>query len=231
MATSLTRSEARALGRLRVRDTSTVNPGISDANWNLLIEQARQFYAALHPEQFTRNLGTFPCTQSAISFQATISAGNVEWRAITSAFLQDDSGTPTLYTPLRFSESLEDILKLQADDNTEATPDRLLILRSNGSDTVLDIYLYPIPDLTYDIQLWGYFEPALLTGDSDPLLFGFHGSRTVAMIAALTAARILGRPEDFVRGIAEELPDRVATRAIEDARYTRPLSHPGKTRT
>lgn len=229
MATSLTRSEARALARLRIRDTSTVNPGISDANLNLLIEEARQFYASLFPEQFVRNLGTFASTASQIAFQATIAAGNVEWREITSVYLVG-SATPTTYRPMRFANALEEILEAQRLDPAEDEPRDVLVMRSNGSDTVLDVFTWPIPDAIYSFQIWGRYEPALLTADGDALLFGFHGSRVVARIAALTAARVIGRPEDFVRGIEAELPDRVATRLREDLHFRKPLAYEGKAR-
>lgn len=228
---SLSRTEARALCRLRFRDTSTVNPGITDANLNLLIEEARQFYSALYPDQIARELGTYNTIAHASSLQITVSNDNVLPREITSAYLVDAAPTPDLFTPLRFADSLESMLAKQVDDNIEAAPKEVIALRALGSDAVFDIYFYPIPDAVYQISLWGSFEPTLMTADTDKLLFGFHGSRTIVKIAAATAAAIIGRPPEFVQGILAELPDRVATRMREDLGYRRPLKHQDKAKT
>lgn len=231
MADSLIRSEARTLARLRIRDTSTVNPGISDASLNLLIEDARQFYAAMYPEQMTRSLGDFNTVDGTNPMQVTITAGSVMPREISSVYYTELSVTPNTHKPLRFAPTLEDLRAELFSLTGRDQPKSVFAVRSSGSDNVFDLYMSPTPDDAYTLNVWGRFEPPLLTGDSDKLLFGFHGSRVIARIAALSAARVIGLPEDFVRGIEAELPDRVATRVREDAQTMNPLAYPGKART
>ena len=217
MATSLLRSEALTLIRAKVRDSSATNPGLADATYNLLIEEARQFYASVFPEQAHKRLGFTTTISGGNLVSITITTGNIEPRNINMTVLETAAGP---YRPLTPIMDLATILKKQDEDQVLAEPRESYAERSALSDTIFNVYLYPVPDNVYTISVFGTFEPALLTGNSDPLLFGFHGSRVIANLAAIEACNMLGRPVEFTQALMAKLPEKLQTRMAEAVSYT-----------
>ena len=65
-------------------------------------------------------------------------------------------------------------------------------------DNAWSVIFYPSGAVATKIRIYGHYEVPVLTGDSDLVLFGNHGSRVIARLAALEMARLCGRPADFL---------------------------------
>lgn len=221
MANSLLRSEARTYARTLVRDTSTANPGLSDATYNLLIAEARSEYAAMYPEQFTGDLsfGAAPTT-TATQFRKTFTPTDIVRNVLN--IRANLSGT--IYTPLEQTGSVQEILGLIASNGTNAPPTKYFCVRTLNSDTQWDVYFYPVPDNAYNLIFTANVEPSELSSDANPVLFNYSGSRTIARMAAIKAAIILGRSADYIQNLMATLPDQIRNRMQEEVRAKGPRS-------
>lgn len=206
MPASLTLATARDLARLIAQDTATTDPGVSDAKVNALIEEARQWYASTFPED------TLALAYNEASAGVTASLNittTYTFRSLDTCFCTD---TGTLYDKVDYY-----LLSQKAQKDTLASLAATDIAswgckRDDAIDNRWNLVFYPEAAVARKIRIYGHYEVVPLTGDSDVLLFGHHGSRVIARLAAIEVARLCGRPTDFIASIAANLPDRVMTR-------------------
>jgi len=206
MPASLTLANARDLARLIAQDTATTAPGVSDAKVNSLIEEARQWYASTFPEDMLAV--AYNETSSAVTTSLALTTTNT-FRSLDTCFCTD---TGTLYDKVDYY-----LLVQKSQKDTQASVPASDIaswgcVRDPVTDNKWNLIFYPTAAVARKIRIYGHYEVVPLTGDSDVLLFGHHGSRVIARLAAIEVARLCGRPTDFLASIAANLPDRVMTR-------------------
>jgi len=206
MPASLTLANARDLARLIAQDTATTAPGVSDAKVNSLIEEARQWYASTFPEDMLAL--AYNESSSAVTTSLALTTTNT-FRSLDTCFCTD---TGTLYDKVDYY-----LLVQKSQKDTQASVPASDIaswgcVRDPVTDNKWNLIFYPTAAVARKIRIYGHYEVVPLTGDSDVLLFGHHGSRVIARLAAIEVARLCGRPTDFLASIAANLPDRVMTR-------------------
>ena len=206
MPASLTLANARDLARLIAQDTATTAPGVSDAKVNSLIEEARQWYASTFPEDMLAL--AYNESSSAVTTSLALTTTNT-FRSLDTCFCTD---TGTLYDKVDYY-----LLVQKSQKDTQASVPASDIaswgcVRDPVIDNKWNLIFYPTAAVARKIRIYGHYEVVPLTGDSDVLLFGHHGSRVIARLAAIEVARLCGRPTDFLASIAANLPDRVMTR-------------------
>ena len=206
MPASLTLANARDLARLIAQDTATTAPGVSDTKANSFIEEARQWYASMFPDD---TLGLAYNESSAGVTTSLALTTSSTFRSLDTCFCTD---TGTLYDKVDYYLLAQ---KSQKDTQTSVPASDIAswgCVRDPVVDNKWNLIFYPTAAVARKIRIYGHYEVAVLTGDSDVLLFGHHGSRVIARLAAVEIARLCGRPTDFIASIAANLPERVLTR-------------------
>ena len=211
MPASLTLATARDLARLIAQDTATTDPGVSDTKANSLIEEARQWYASTFPDD-TIALAYNEASAAVTSAISPLTTTNT-FRSLDTCFSTD---TGQLYDKVDWH-----LLKQKAQyDSVNSVPASTITSWGciRTGDNSWDVLFYPTGSSSTHVRIYGHYEVPVLTADADPVLFGNHGSRVIARLAALEMARICGRPADFIASIAANLPERVITRRDDLAR-------------
>lgn len=211
---SLTRAQARDLARLLAQDTATTAPGVSDTKANALLEEQRQWYASLFPED-TLSLAydeSSPGVTTSLSLTTT-----------------DTFRTLDVCVGMYGGKLLERVdyhLLAQRSQYDTLNGVAATLATSWGAirtgDTAWSVLLWPSDNVAKKIRLYGHHEVAPLSADGDLVLFGNHGSRVIARLAAIELARACGRPSEFIAAIAAQLPERVMTRRADLARMLSP---------
>lgn len=210
MPSSLTLATARDLARLIAQDTATTDPGVSDTKVNSLIEEARQWYASTFPDDtiaLARNEAS-PGVTTSLSLTTTNT-----FRSLDTCFSTD---TGLLYDKVDWHLLTQ---KSQYDTQNSVAPSTITswgCIRTG--DNAWSVIFYPSGAVATKIRIYGHYEVPVLAADIDPVLFGNHGSRVIARLAALEMARICGRQPEFLASIAANLPERVITRRDDLAR-------------
>lgn len=210
MPASLTLATARDLARLIAQDTATTAPGVSDTKANSLIEEARQWYASTFPDD-TIALA-YNESSAGVTTSLSLTTTNT-FRSLDTCF-STDSGL--LYDKVDWHLLTQ---KSQYDTLNSVAPSTITswgCIRTG--DNTWSVIFYPSGASATHIRIYGHYEVPVLTGDSDLVLFGNHGSRVIARLAAIEMARLCGRPPEFIASIAANLPDRVLTRRDDLAR-------------
>ena len=206
MPASLTLANARDLARLIAQDTATTDPGVSDTKANALIEEARQWYASTFPED------TIALAYNESSAAVTASLAFTPGYAMRSLDTCFSTDTGVMYDKVDYYLLSQ---KSQKDTQESVAASDITswgCIRDTTVDNKWNLIFYPTAAVARKIRIYGHYEVTALTGDSDVLLFGHHGSRVIARLAALEMARLCGRPTDFLASIAANLPERVLTR-------------------
>lgn len=210
MPSSLTLATARDLARLIAQDTATTDPGVSDTKANSLIEEARQWYASTFPDD-TIALA-YNEASAGVTTSLSLTTTNT-FRSLDTCFSTD---TGLLYDKVDWHLLTQ---KSQYDTQNSVAPSTITswgCIRTG--DNTWNVIFYPSGASATKIRIYGHYEVPVLTADGDAVLFGNHGSRVIARLAALEMARICGRPADFLASIAANLPERVITRRDDLAR-------------
>lgn len=206
---SLLRSEARTLARDIAQDDGS-NTACTDAQVDSYLEEARQWYASIYPEDVYARAGIVIGVESETTLTTTET-----YRSLDFAF-DFTSGDP-----MDKGEFVQLIAK-QKDDALNAVPAGIMRTWAciRLTDTTWRIAVYPTQALgnTRQLHIYGHYEVEPLGSDSDNVLFGEHGSRVIARLAALEVARAAGRPAEFITNIASQLPERILTRRADLAR-------------
>jgi hypothetical protein len=219
----------RGFAQELVLDTSATNPGISTAIWLDLLNDAMFAYAENFAD-VTPLMGLLASSanfvSTATSTTVTFSGLTVAPRNITNAFLRKTGGTVLVNEMERvnFTDLLRELVNVAS--LSPAPPTRYAIVSSApgvaATALVYTVRLWPISDNNYNIDFYGTVQPAALTGDSDTTVFQDVETRTITRMAAVEAARMLGRPGDFIGALAAPLSDRIKAHMGVMARDVRP---------
>jgi len=198
---TVTLADIRTMVRLDCRDTSSVQPGISDTNMNLLINRALMDYAAFSDGDdvlFTSASGTLSAGARTASVSFSTTPLSVE-----AVYL---SGVKKLR-----KSSLHEVLQFQAENpNATGEPDYYAI-DAGGSRDSWTVNVDQKADQSYTVVVWYRKEIAALTG-TDTVAFGDQAAYTVGRLAAIEASRILGRSGEFIQNLAAGLPEALRAR-------------------
>lgn len=228
----MTLAQIRSLAQLHVQDTNSSALGLSNANYLDLINEALYAYAAMFPDDLS--LSGRVLSASVLSGQTEKQVylngvvGNV--RNITTAMLS--TGTNRLLEIVTVPEILRAI---DADSTTTGQPVKVAFASEeyiSGANTntelAVTMFMWPKTNNTYTIYLYGTVQPTALSADSDKPPYGDHECRVIARMAAIEAARLLGRNQAFIQGLAAPLPDRVKEHYGTVSRGTLPRTFEGK---
>ena len=184
-------------------------------------------YAEIYPDTIALNgliVGSTSISVGNKSVTVAFSSPPPILRNITGAFLTGKGA-------LERAEVL-DILRKQVSETTQGQPTQYAIYGNSpgtGSGSLTyKVLLWPIADASYTLDLYGSCQPPMLSGDSDYTNFMDAECHVIARMAALDAARALGRDPDFAQGIAAGLPDAVKAHLGVQVRDTQPRQYAGK---
>lgn len=217
----------RAVAQELVLDTSSTNPGLSTAEWLILLNDAMFAYASQFPNLLpvTGLLGTAAITSGNSSTTLTLNALTASARNITNAFVRGVGPCERV--------ELMDILRLIAQDTTQGAPTQYAIMSSTPGVTttalVYTVKLWRIADASYNVDFYGTVNPITLTGDTDTTVFQEGEAREIARMAAVDASRLLGRPDSFTAQLIQSASERVKEKFYSQSIDTRPRSTSGKT--
>lgn len=217
MPSSLTRAQARDLARLIAQDTNSTDPGVADAKANVLLEEQRQWYASLFPED-TLSLAY---DESSAGVTTSLSLTTTDTFRTLDVCLLNAYGT--------LLERVDYYLLAQRSQYDTLNGVAASQPRSWGAirtgDNAWTVLLWPSAITARKLRIYGHHEVAPMTADSGAggvVLFGNHGSRVIARLTALEIARACGRPPEFLASIAANLPERVVTRRDDLKRLLEP---------
>lgn len=211
---SLTLSQARSLTRIIAQDTSSTNPANSDSQVNECIELERQWYATEFPDEMVLVAGTVASLTSTGTLTTTQTFRSIDFAYHGTTGIALDREDYVRLSHKQFSDS---VVGVSASVSTAFGA-----IRATGADNSWSVNVYPVSAVAFTATFWGHYEVVPLTGDSDSLLFGQNGSRTICILAALRLANNAGRSDSFKAGIAGMLPERIASRRADVARLLKP---------
>lgn len=214
---SLTQTTAVALARLIAQDTHATDPGLSTAKVESLLEEARQWYASTFQDD-TFALA-YTDSETGITGSLTIDTmrggapaecTKATYRSLDTLMLVSGTGLTKASILDRVDWSLltQRIQKAGAPSGTSIATSWAC---RRLTDTTWNVIVFPNNDTARKVRIYGHYEvPAMGAGAA--VLFGNHGSRVIARLAAIEVARLNGQPDDFIASIASQLPERVLTR-------------------
>lgn len=188
----------KAFGRALVSDADSANYGVSDTDHTVLLNEAQQLYGAVYPEDVGWTIDTAAIAQSSKSLNITTDA---QCRAVIRAARGAALG------PILERRTVSDIIRKQNDFPAEGEISEYAIERSPDSMTVFIFYPWPIPaPATTDIYIFSVKDIADI--DTTGSIWGSFAGYTIARIAAVSHAMILGR-FDRAGQIEKMLPERI----------------------
>lgn len=189
--------------RLWTQDTSTTLPGLSDAQYTLLINERYMTYTRLVENRVVR----------IASFQ-TLANGTLE--AVSTDTSPEILSLEINLTPLERME-YEELRAKRASDSTTGTPTAYAMLKDTATEKWLTSY-WRIPNGAFTVTALARAYPAALSGTAVPVL-GDADGYWVYRLAAADACPLLGRPE-LVESILAPIPDNIRGKmGVERARY------------
>lgn len=233
MAT-LTRSGMRTHAKLRAQDPDTTNPGISDANWNLLLDEAYHDwfmafadrlklvdpFATIANNGYTATSAASPYTVESIELK-----GSASW-----------AGGP--HVPLE----LDDYDAVRADiadayaihgatvgSIVDDTPRRVGIRKTQDA-TTYDVVVYPgnATGGNLVLQAWCRNELTALSGDSSTPDCYETDAYNIALLAAARGSALMGNDPGFTQGLWQELPQKWQDRFGRISQSVKPRAVPGE---
>ncbi len=212
---SLVRSAMRTAARQIAQDVASgTDSGLSDADYNRLLNEAIQQYAHLYPQHFIVDRETWTTTWTQGIKRWAPSTG-FEVRRILSV-LSTQSG---LQVPLERIELSRMMAKLTLSGIPAGTPLYFAVERdswTNGSGGVqaattlvnaFNVWLYPNPNASHTLRMTYEFVTDTLDEDGDyPRALGDEEVRQVCRMAGYTAALINGKDDEFLDDILSGLP-------------------------
>lgn len=215
---SMTNAEMRALGQLNVRNTSTTAPGLTTAQWTMLLNEAMFEYAAIYPEEcYTSENAATTLNSNSVSLTTS------KLKTIDTGV---EAGFPPLFDPLE-KVTIQEINKFLIDDSSARSPQKFAAWRNNDDDT-WSIRIWPKADGAYNIQWFGMREPTALSADADLTPFQESSCRAIVAMASVKAARLLGRSDAYVQQLASLVPDKVKEHQAVVERKHGPRYYEGK---
>jgi hypothetical protein len=204
----VTRANIRDLGRLLCRDTSTTQPGLSDANWNLLIDKALFAYA-MHAEGDDVLFSSESDTLSSGSNTATVAFADSPLK-IEAVYL---SGVKKLKRA-----TIGDVLQKQAEDPNASGEPEFFAFEFGEDRTDATLYVDLKADQNYTAVTWYRKEPTAFSGDSVVCPFGDGAAYAICMMAAFDACIPLGRSGEYASRIVASLPDSLRSAVLQSFR-------------
>lgn len=215
----LTFAQAKSHVQLLVQDTDTTDPGLTSSQYDALLNNANRLFNDTFPDRVQGQLGTADVSSGNKRVVPTISGTTP--RYFTKCERVADAGT----FPGRPLDKLDvgRIRYLQEAVGTTGTPTMWAWERASGSSTTFWVYLYPIPDASFDLQLWG---PLLPTNGSLTVLDG--DDYTIAVLAAISAGILLRRAPDMMAELRAMLPPEIQRAERFRHLMMLPQDHPDK---
>lgn len=217
---SMTNAQMRALAQVLVRDTSTVTPALQSSEWTQLLNDAMFVFAEVFPEECVaaQNVVTSSGTYSLSLPASPLRSIEYIERATGSAFVPMEKVART------------DIVRRISDESASPVtgiPKRFAAWRNNA-DATWSLLVHPTPDDIYTLAVYGLRQPTALSADSDTTPYQDGSCRTIARLAAVEAARVIGRPQAFVDGLAQRLPQQIQAHYADIVRLESPRAYKGK---
>lgn len=196
--------------RLHVRDTNTTSPGLSDSNVVSLLNRAYYDYCSIMDGDEVLTTSTnVTLNQGSSTGSASFSVTPL---SIESCYL---SGVKKLK-----KSNLQDLLSLRAENPSDTGEPTYFAVDFAGSRDTATVYFDTSADQTYTAVLWFRKEPAALAAGNGTVPMGDHAAYTICMMAAVNAARVLGRPADFVNALGSQLPESIRSHMAVTFRAT-----------
>lgn len=193
--------------RILALDTSTTEPGLTDAQYTSLFNEAY--------------LRWVEAIEMRPKFLTPTAAGLASVAASTKSVVLSDA---TVYEPLQIHkvsgssattgtplERVEPhVILALLDGASNGTTAKWAAIRTPATSSAdigkWTVYLYPPPDATAHFSLVARCYPAVLTTSDTPDV-SEPSAYTLARIVAVRAATALGRDGDFLSAIAQPIPD------------------------
>jgi hypothetical protein len=217
---------ARTFVRLLAADTDTVDPALSDAEWNMMINSAFLDYARQYPEQFTTS-ATSP--MAAI----TLTTGTFVYNVTTGAGVVEFTGAVITNTTFVEQNSLDrsdfgELYRLAKQEvNASGTYPRSWAVR-RITDTQHQFVVYPSPAALVNghfVYVFGYKEPSQLSSDSATFAqIADSEVKWVARLAAIRGCGIIGRSAEYIERLWSDLPQKMQASMRKVESFKRP--HP-----
>ncbi|HJW74957.1 MAG TPA: hypothetical protein VJ787_04715 [Thermoleophilia bacterium] len=207
----LTLAQMETHARLLAQDSSASNPGLTQAQYFSLINEAAQYWTS----EVSPRVKILSATASGATF-ATVNVKDLTDNGIADVLyaLQATAAgnvTGTSVERVRISRMLE----LQEDATSSATITQWAMTRTavgvatGGNQGRITIYIYPKATGTLYLALAVRPWHTDMAGTDVPDVSD-EESRIIARMAATEAARLLGRDEAFINRIAALLPDKAS---------------------
>lgn len=205
--------------RRRVNDTdTTVSPGLSDASYTALYNQAYYWWY----ENMEKRLDFVNVRASWTSGIATF--------ASDAAAIQPEYHS-LLWNNSRVLERMEwnEVLELQRLFPTNATPQAIALQKQTGgagtSENRWFLALWPIPNATAAVEAYTRIYPTALSADADTPDLGDFEALCVENIAAYWAATLLDYP-DLAQMALQMLPQLAQSKLTAERKRLDPLRRP-----
>lgn len=204
-----------AAARIKARDTSTTNPGVSDAQYLVLFNRRyRAYYAKFEPRVVVHRAIDSGLTLSVSSVVKLTTA--VNYARIVALFREAAVSDSTMATQIKILKDIPDrsaldqLLDLANVDLSGAvgTPNTAALVRAQtttaGSQGKWYVFVSPIPDNTYYFSCIAELEATDLTAGADAPDVTPNGAAFLTVMTAYDAACLLNRPQDFKAHLMEE---------------------------
>lgn len=204
-----------AAARIMARDTSSTNPGVSDASYLVLFNRRyRAYYARLEPRVVRHHSTTCGLTLAVGGHTALTTPTN--YARIHSVFREDSATALVQVRPITIfrdepgRSALERVMDLR---NTElgandGTPNHVALVReattTAASQGKWRAYFSPGADNTYYFSVIAEVESTDLAAPADAPDVSPTGAAFLTVMTAHDAACLLNRPADFRQHLLDE---------------------------
>jgi hypothetical protein len=202
---SHTLGEIRTEARLLAQDSDTINPGLVDVEWTNLINQAQQDFAALTPEYEVEMV--LKLDFAVTDKRQTLTSANPLIRYLSRCERTSDGGSLPGVPMERLK--LWELRDLQENTGgTSATPGFWAGHNPGIDDQTWHVYIHPLPAaaIPLDLHIFCAVYPTDLALTSDRVIFGPQAGHTIANLAAIGGAGLLGRSPEFIQRLNARLP-------------------------
>lgn len=204
-----------AAARIKARDTSTTNPGVSDAQYLVLFNRRyRAYYAKFEPRVVLHSSTTSGLTLPLLG--GTCLTTPVNYARILAVFKEAAAGDTDMgvqmkiYRDLPGKSALDQLLDLRNSElgANSSEPNHVVLVRAQtttaGSQGKWRAFFAPFADNTYYFSCIAELEATDLTTGTDAPDVTPNGSAFLTALTAYDAACLLNRPQDFKANLMEE---------------------------
>lgn len=200
-------AEIRAAARLYARDTSSTNPGVSDAQMLIIVNRrGRGYYSRFEPRVIQHTGSQTGLTVSSNGVTATTTP--VNYARIISLH-RETSNSVTDGVQLKILPTVDELLneRTRLLGGGNAAPESVAVVRAQtttpGSQGKWKMLLDKLSDSTYFFSGWFEVEYTDLVNTTDAPDLSPVGAADLAVLTAYDCALLLNRPDSFLNGIIQ----------------------------